>query len=290
MPSARTIIELLKPVTWFPPMWAFLCGAISSGAALGDNIALVVAGLVLAGPLLCGTSQAVNDWFDRHVDAINEPGRPIPSGRIPGRWGFYISFIWTGLSLAFASFLGVWVLAASALGLLLSWFYSAPPLRLKQSGWSGPAVVGLAYEGLSWFTGAALMAGGLPAPETIVLAFIYSVGAHGIMTLNDFKAIEGDKRCGVNSLPVLLGVRNAALTACGTMIVPQLLVIYLLVDWQRPYHALGVAAVLVAQALLMVKLLGDPRRLAPWYNATGTTLYVSGMMISAFAVRTLGVA
>lgn len=290
MPSARTIIELLKPVTWFPPMWAFLCGAISSGAALGDNIALVVAGLVLAGPLLCGTSQAVNDWFDRHVDAINEPGRPIPSGRIPGRWGFYISFIWTGLSLAFASFLGVWVLAASALGLLLSWFYSAPPLRLKQSGWSGPAVVGLAYEGLSWFTGAALMAGGLPAPETIVLAFIYSVGAHGIMTLNDFKAIEGDKRCGVNSLPVLLGVRNAALTACGTMIVPQLLVIYLLVDWQRSYHALGVAAVLVAQALLMVKLLGDPRRLAPWYNATGTTLYVSGMMISAFAVRTLGVA
>ncbi|HNM26365.1 MAG TPA: efflux RND transporter permease subunit, partial [Saprospiraceae bacterium] len=40
-------------------------------------------GLVLAGPLLCGSSQVVNDWFDRHVDAINEPNRPIPSGRMP---------------------------------------------------------------------------------------------------------------------------------------------------------------------------------------------------------------
>lgn len=285
MPSAFTIIELLKPVTWFPPMWAFLCGAVSSGVNLGGEILLVCAGLILAGPLLCGTSQAVNDWFDRHVDAINEPGRPIPSGRIPGRWGLHISMIWTALSMLFAFFLGAWVLAAAVLGLVLSWIYSAPPLRLKRSGWSGPAVVGLAYEGLSWFTGAALLAGGFPVGETIILALIYSVGAHGIMTLNDFKAIEGDRRCGVNSLPVLLGVRNAALVACGTMIVPQILVISLLVAWQKPWHAVGVAAVLAAQSFLMVRLLSDPRRLAPWYNATGTTLYVAGMMISAFAIR-----
>ena len=44
--------------------------------------------------MVCATSQAVNDWFDRHVDAINEPNRPIPSGRIPGRWGLYIALIW----------------------------------------------------------------------------------------------------------------------------------------------------------------------------------------------------
>ncbi len=285
LPSAATVVELLKPVTWFPPMWAFLCGAVSSGADLSSQPLIVAAGLVLAGPLLCGTSQAVNDWFDRHVDAINEPGRPIPSGRLPGRSGFYISCLWTALSLLFAYFLGALVFTAAALGLLLSWIYSAPPLRLKRNGWSGPAVVGLAYEGLSWFTGAALLAGGLPADESLVLAVMYSVGAHGIMTLNDFKAIDGDRQCGVNSLPVLLGVRNAAVTACATMIVPQILVVYLLIDWQRPWYAAGVAAVLAVQSLLMVRLLNDPRRLAPWYNATGTTLYVAGMMISAFAVR-----
>jgi chlorophyll synthase len=30
-PSLSTIAELLKPITWFPPMWAFACGVVSSG-------------------------------------------------------------------------------------------------------------------------------------------------------------------------------------------------------------------------------------------------------------------
>jgi chlorophyll synthase len=37
-------------------------------------------------------------------------------------------------------------------------------------------------------------------------------------------------------------------------------------------------------------LLTDPKGRAPWYNGTGVTLYVAGMMITAFAVRGLGVA
>ncbi|MFN3442295.1 MAG: bacteriochlorophyll/chlorophyll a synthase, partial [Rhizobium rosettiformans] len=72
-PSAAAVVQLLKPITWFPPMWAYACGAIASGAGLGDRWLPVALGVLLAGPLLCGTSQAVNDWFDRHVDAINEP-------------------------------------------------------------------------------------------------------------------------------------------------------------------------------------------------------------------------
>jgi len=38
------------------------------------------------------------------------------------------------------------------------------------------------------------------------------------------------------------------------------------------------------QLFLMRRLLRDPRKNAPWYNATGTTLYVLGMLVSAFAV------
>ena len=90
-PEPRAMLRLIKPITWFPPIWAFLCGAISSGVALGANWQTVVLGMVLAGPVVCGMSQAANDWCDRHVDAVNEPDRPIPSGRIPGRWGLWIA-------------------------------------------------------------------------------------------------------------------------------------------------------------------------------------------------------
>ena len=99
-PSLSTVAELLKPITWFPPMWAFACGVVASSQSLGSNVLLILLGLVLTGPLVCASSQAVNDWFDRHVDAINEPHRPIPSGRMPGQWGLYIAILWTLLALS----------------------------------------------------------------------------------------------------------------------------------------------------------------------------------------------
>jgi chlorophyll synthase len=280
-PSA--VLELLKPLTWFAPMWAFACGAVSSGAS--GRWPAVVLGVALAGPLVCATSQAVNDWFDRDVDAINEPLRPIPSGRIPGRWGYYIACLWTALSLAVAATLGAWVFIAAMVGLSLAWAYSAPPLRLKQNGWLGNAAVGLAYEGLPWFTGAAVMASSLPDSRVIVLALLYSLGAHGIMTLNDFKAIEGDTKMGVRSLPVQLGAATAARLACVVMAAPQVVVIALLVKWSHPLHAAAVAALLCGQLALMLRLLRDPRGQAAFYNATGTSLYVLGMLVSAFALR-----
>src|SRR5262245_61129335 len=107
-------------------MWAFGCGVVSSGMPVEERWPVIVAGILLAGPLVCGTSQAVNDWYDRDVDAINEPARPIPSGRVPGRWGLYIAVGWTGLSLLVATLLGPLVLAAALVGLALAWLYSAP--------------------------------------------------------------------------------------------------------------------------------------------------------------------
>jgi chlorophyll/bacteriochlorophyll a synthase len=282
-PAPSAVLELLKPLTWFAPMWAFGCGVVSSGVSGHWLVAAV--GVTLAGPLVCATSQAVNDWYDRKVDAINEPDRPIPSGRIPGRWGLYIACLWTALSLFVAATLGAWVFIAAVVGLALAWIYSAPPLRLKQNGWLGNSAVGLAYEGLPWFTGAAAMASSLPDIRVIALALLYSLGAHGIMTLNDFKSIEGDTVMGVRSLPVQLGVEGAVRLACVVMALPQAVVILLLLQWGRPLHAVAVAALLVGQFALMARLLKDPRGQAAFYNATGTTLYVLGMLVSAFALR-----
>ena len=283
-PAPGALLELLKPITWFAPMWAFMCGVVSSEASIADGWLTLILGALLAGPLVCGTSQAVNDWYDRHVDAINEPNRPIPSGRIPGRWGLYVGIVWSAVSFGVATLLGVWVTAAVVVGLILAWLYSAPPVRLKRDGWLGCLTVGACYEGLPWFTGAAAMAGGLPAVPVIVLAALYSLGAFGIMTLNDFKAVEGDSQLGLRSLPVRLGVRAAAWLACVVMTVPQIAVIVLLFAWGNAVHASVVAGLLAVQVILMARLLDDPRRYAAWYNATGTTLYVLGMLASALAL------
>ncbi|MCE2916688.1 MAG: chlorophyll synthase ChlG [Rubrivivax sp.] len=287
LPAPSAIAELFKPITWFPPMWAFACGVVASGEALSGRYWLIAAGVVLAGPMVCATSQAVNDWYDRHVDAVNEPHRPIPSGRMPGRWGLYMAVLWTVLSLLLAAVIGPVGLAAAAVGLALAWAYSAPPLRLKRNGWLGNAACGLSYESLAWITGAAVMVGGLPGMPTLSLALLYGLGAHGIMTLNDFKSMEGDRRHGIASLPVALGPQRAAQVACLTMLVPQGVVVALLLAWGTPWHAAGVGALMVAQALLMRRFLGSPTERALWYSGFGVTLYVLGMLIAALALRSV---
>ena len=219
-PNFFAALELIKPITWFPPMWAYACGAISAGVTFDSKLWLVFLGIFLAGPIVCGMSQAANDWCDRHVDAINQPERPIPSGRIPETWGLWIALIMTAISLIIGFYLGTWGFLATIIAVMAAWAYSMEPLRLKKSGLWGPGLVGLCYEGLPWFTGAAVISASMPSPKIIIIAMLYAIGAHGIMTLNDFKALEGDSKTGIRSLPVVLGPRLAALIACITMAIP----------------------------------------------------------------------
>ena len=289
VPSAGAVLQLLKPVTWFPPMWAFACGVVSSGVDMTGRWWLFALGIALTGPLSCAGSQAVNDWFDRHVDAINEPHRPIPSGRIPGVWGLLIAVVWSGATIAVGSLFGNAGLIATCLAVTLSWAYSAPPIRLKADGWFGNAAVGLTYEGLAWITGAVVMLGAWPDARVITLALLYSIGAHGIMTLNDFKAIDGDRQLGVMSLPVQLGAFRAAKLACVVMLLPQAIAAALLLfAWKRPQHAAALVLLMGAQLAMMPALLRAPVQKARWYSGFGVPFSVLGMMVCAHAVRSLG--
>ena len=269
-------------------MWAFSCGVVASGVSMEGKWLLAIVGIALAGPFVCATSQAVNDWFDRHVDAINEPQRPIPSGRMPGQWGLFFAILWTAVSLLVALALGPWGFGAAVLGLALAWAYSAPPFRLKENGWWGNAACGISYEGIAWTTGAAVMAGGLmPDRRSLWLALMYSIGTHGIMTLNDFKSVKGDREMGVRSLPVQLGVQSAGGVACWFMGLAQLVVVLTLFAWGKPGHGLAVFVLLMLQLVMMDHFLASVTKRALWYSGFGVPLFVAGMMVSAFAVRGL---
>ena len=290
LPEPRAILTLLKPITWFPPMWAFACGTITGSEKIVENLPIFFLGLLLTGPLVCASSQAVNDWYDRHVDAINEPNRPIPSGRIPGRWGLYIAVIWSLISLWVGSFLGPIGFLATTLALVLAWFYSMPPIRFKNNGWLGNLACGVSYEGLAWVTGATLLsAGALPNKPSLLLAGLYSASAHGIMTLNDFKAIEGDRQMGVRSLPVQLGAKRAAQVAAVMMLAPQVIVLALLLLWDKPTYAAAIGVLMIGQIFLLRDFLKRPIEKALFYSGFGVPLLVSGMMVAAFAVNSMGI-
>ena len=161
---------------------------------------------------------------------------------------------------------------------------------MKRNGCWGNTACAFSYEGLAWVTGAAVMLGGaLPSAPSLALAFLYSAGAHGIMTLNDFKSVEGDRQMGIHSLPVLLGRQGAARCACLVMALPQAIVVGLLLAWGQPLHASLITLLLGAQLVLMLRFLEAPARSAVWYSGFGVPLYVLGMLASALAVSVHGV-
>jgi chlorophyll synthase len=108
------------------------------------------------------------------------------------------------------------------------------------------------------------------------------------MTLNDFKSYEGDKRLGLQSLPVMLGLDGALRAAFVFIDVFQALAIgYVLAH--RMWLAGGVMLVLfVIQLPMQRKLATDPKGLAPWYCASAIPPFVWGMLVSALALRSGG--
>lgn len=280
----RHSIQLMKPVTWFAPAWAFLCGAVASGQlswAL-DSIGRLMLGILMAGPILTGLSQVVNDYCDREVDAINEPQRLIPSGRVTLRHVYILTVVltWIGCSIAIA--LGSEVALFVGIGLIFALSYSLKPLRGKRNGWVGNTLVAISYEGLAWMAGH--VAFGALTNQSIAIALLYSLGAHGIMTVNDFKSMAGDTRMGIKSIPVQYGKITAARMVVTIMGVAQIGVIGLLLWWGHPIAATVVGLLLAAQSLPNVRFIRDPEHNEVFFNATAIMLFVWGMLAAAIGL------
>ncbi len=292
-------LTLMKPHTWFAPAWAFMVGAIASHSvyfnlsAEGDvwlsilNIGKVAIGVAMAGPLLTGFSQVLNDYCDRDVDAINQPDRLIPSGKVSELQIYLTIFGLAIAALLVGLFLGPSVMLMCAVGLGLAISYSVHPLRLKRNGWIGNLTVAIAYEGLAWIAGHLTFQ--IPiTPPSLALAIIYSLGAHGIMTINDFKSVTGDRQMGILSIPVLYGEQMAAWLAVITINAAQIIVVVLLLIWGSPIAAGVVALFTLGQWPSQIKLVKNPvNDMAVKYNIIAIPLYVWGMLAAAIGLNVL---
>jgi len=300
-------LQLTKPVTWIPLVWGVMCGAAASGnyhwmwnpfdandrdVMLGATDALKgFVAMILAGPFLTGYTQTINDWYDREIDAINEPYRPIPSGAISE--GEVIAQIWVlllgGLGIAYG--LDVWaghdfptVLCLSIFGSFISYIYSAPPLKLKQNGWAGNYALGASYISLPWWCGQAVF-GELDRPVYWVLPILYSIAGLGIAIVNDFKSIEGDRAMGLQSLPVAFGVDGAKYICAGSVTLTQLgVAAYLYSIGESTYAGILLGLILPQIYFQATLLLPDPIENDVKYQASAQPFLVFGILATALCV------
>ena len=285
-------LQLMKPVTWIPLIWGVLCGAAASGNFRWslDHVLASLACMFMSGPLLAGFTQTINDFYDRDIDAINEPYRPIPSGAISltqvklqiwillvlGLGASYGLDLWAGHTVP-----AVFLLALG--GSMMSYIYSAPPLKLKQNGWLGNYALGASYIALPWWAGQALF--GQLTWQTAILTLAYSLAGLGIAVVNDFKSVEGDRALGLQSLPVVFGIRRASWISAGMIDLFQLAMVAVLIAIGQHFAAVLLVLLIVPQITFQdIWLLRDPVSFDVKYQASAQPFLVLGMLVTALAI------
>ena len=290
-------LQLMKPITWIPLIWGVVCGAASSGEYFWslENILKVLTCMLLSGPLMTGYTQTLNDFYDKEIDAINEPYRPIPSGAISipqvvtqilvlllGGLGIsYLLDLWAGheFPVMFCLTLG---------GAFIAYIYSAPPLKLKQNGWLGNYALGASYIALPWWAGHALF--GQLNWKIAILTLIYSLAGLGIAVVNDFKSVEGDRQLGLKSLPVMFGITTAAWICVIMIDVFQAGIAGYLISIQENLYATIVLLLIIPQITFQdMYFLRNPLENDVKYQASAQPFLVIGMLITGLALGHAGI-
>ena len=290
-------LQLMKPITWIPLIWGVVCGAASSGNYSWnlENVLMSAACMLLAGPLMAGYTQTLNDFYDREIDAINEPYRPIPSGAIS------ISQVVTQIVFLLLAGVGLsYLLDLSAghefpiltmlclLGAFLAYIYSAPPLKLKQNGWLGNYALGSSYIALPWWTGHALF--GELNLTIVILTLFYSFAGLGIAVVNDFKSVEGDEKLGLKSLPVMFGIGTAAWICVLMIDIFQAGVAVYLISIKENLYAVILLLMVIPQITFQdMYFLRNPLENDVKYQASAQPFLVLGMLITGLALGHAGV-
>lgn len=193
-------VESMRPVTSILGLaGAYIGGIVAGSSYLSFPLLLATAVVFLIG----GGSMAFNDYFDRDIDKISHPLRPIPSKRLSAKEELYFSIVLFGLAVIISLFIN-WV----CLGIVLFsiGFLYVYEVYLKNYGFAGNVAVAFLSAMSFTFGGAAV---GKPF-SSVILSLIVFFMFTGRETLKDVQDVKGDVLLR-NTLPMRIGERNAAI-------------------------------------------------------------------------------
>lgn len=222
----KGLVALLRPLNCFMVAAAVFIGALVASGPLGIQVHLMdVLTASLVAFLFTGAGNALNDYFDRDIDKINHPRRPIPSGKISPDSVMLFAFVLFLISLILATFINIIVtfIVVANLAVMISY-----EVLSKAQGLAGNITI-------AWLTGTTFLFGGAAVGAiegTIVLAILAFLATLGREIAKDIEDIEGD--VGRDTVPMQAGIGNAQIMAATAIFasillspLPQLLGLFL---------------------------------------------------------------
>ena len=203
MGGPRDYLEIMRPINSIMVGVAIIIGAvITGGINILDNL-IILSYSFLTGFSLTGASMAINDYYDREIDAINEPKRPIPSGRISPQSAVIFTVILSVLGLASSWQISMGAFIIAVFGWAVMMAYS---MWGKRTGVLGNLMVSSCIS-LPFIYGGLISGKILASLSFSLLAFLSNTGREITKGIVD---IQGDKSAGVRTIAVTRGATRAA--------------------------------------------------------------------------------
>lgn len=201
-------LRLMRPINCLMMGLAVVVGAaLASPNDLSASWPNLVYGFV-TGFTLTAASMAINDYYDRGIDAVNEPNRPIPSGLIKPKEALAFAFILTAIGFTDACLTNIFCFVSA----LFAWMVFVTYTTIgKRSGLPGNFLVGTCVA-------VPFIYGSIAVLNTVELnvlvfasmAFLSNTGREVTKGIVD---VKGDEMQGVKTLAVRYGEKNAAIVA-----------------------------------------------------------------------------
>ncbi|MDH5634255.1 MAG: geranylgeranylglycerol-phosphate geranylgeranyltransferase [Candidatus Bathyarchaeota archaeon] len=281
--KANAFVRLIRPVNCL--MMGF---AVIVGAALADRGIFVqqLQNLLLGfstGFFLTGATMAVNDYYDREIDAINEPKRPIPSGAIAPKEALAFAFTLTvvGFLAAMTTNLECLVLAAASWAVFV--LYTT---KGKRTGFLGNLMVSICIA-VPFVYGGFVVEGGLTPIAGIFVAIVF-LSNTGREVTKGIVDLEGDREKNIRTVAVLHGEKKAAVVAAALHIfavslTPVPWFLGMVFFWYIPFVVLTDMGLILASSSLLLNPSGEN---AKRIKNRGLVWFLSGLL--AFITGVIG--
>ncbi|ELZ82263.1 prenyltransferase [Haloferax larsenii JCM 13917] len=210
---ARGFLELTRPGNAIAAGVLTFTGAIVAGGTLEDTLVVVAA--ILATVFATGAGNAVNDYFDRDIDRINRPDRPIPRGAVSADEAKWFSIALFGGAVVSALVLPLVAIAIAVVNLVALLAYTEFFKGL-------PGVGNVVVAAL---TGSTFLFGGAAIGEPLGAAILSVLAALATLTreiVKDVEDIAGDKEEGLRTLPIVVGERPSLVFGTVVLVVAVL--------------------------------------------------------------------
>jgi len=201
-------LRLMRPVNCLMMGFAVIVGAsLANPRVLGTSWLNLICGFI-TGFMLTAASMAINDYYDREIDAVNEPNRPIPSGLIKPREALAFAFVLTAIGFATAYSTNIFSFVIAIIAWIVFVTYTVAG---KRSGLPGNFLVS-ACVAIPFIYGSVAIVNEVKLNVLIFasMAFLSNTGREITKGIVD---VKGDRMQNVKTLAVRYGEKNAAIAA-----------------------------------------------------------------------------